>query len=85
MQFYGAQSFNSDLSHWNVSNLMDATQMFSEASKFNQNLCSWAGLLPLNVTVSMMFTASGCLDTSDPVLEGGQVRGPFCSQCQERL
>jgi hypothetical protein len=64
---------------------MDATQMFRDASRFDQNLCSWSEVLPLNATVSMMFTASGCLDTRDPVLEGGQVWGPFCSQCQEKL
>jgi hypothetical protein len=59
--------------------------MFRDASRFDHNLCSWGEVLSLNATVYMMFTVSGCLDTRDPVLEGEQVLGPFCSQCQEKL
>jgi hypothetical protein len=59
--------------------------MFYKASSFNQSLCSWGELLPSNATVSTMFTASGCLDTSDPVLEEGQVWEPVCLQCEEKL
>lgn len=38
--FYGASSFNSDISSWNVSNIENMDQMFNE-TEFNQNINSW--------------------------------------------
>jgi hypothetical protein len=65
-----------------MSHLSDATQMFYKASSFNQDLCSWSELLAQNAKVSMMFSASGCFDTRDPVLVEEQGLGPFCSRCE---
>ena len=39
--FWGASSFDGDLSGWNVSNVTDMFSMFSSASSFNQTLNSW--------------------------------------------
>ena len=39
--FWGASSFDGDLSGWNVSNVTDMFGMFSSASSFNQTLNSW--------------------------------------------
>ncbi len=39
--FAGAKNFNSDISAWNVSNVVDMSGMFNGASKFNSNLNSW--------------------------------------------
>lgn len=39
--FYGATSFNQDISMWNVSNVTDMYQMFRGASTFNQDLSQW--------------------------------------------
>jgi surface protein len=41
MMFYGAASFNQPLGSWDVSNVVDMTSMFSEATRFGQNLCQW--------------------------------------------
>ena len=39
--FYGATSFNSDLSAWDVSSMTDMSHMFTNAASFNQNLGTW--------------------------------------------
>ena len=39
--FYGASSFNGDISSWNVSKVTDMSGMFSSATFFNQPLDSW--------------------------------------------
>ena len=40
--FYGATYFNSDINHWDVSNLTGSGRdMFAQATNFNQNLSSW--------------------------------------------
>nr|WKN36155.1 BspA family leucine-rich repeat surface protein [Tunicatimonas sp. TK19036] len=51
--FYGATSFNQDISHWDVSNIIDMYGMFSHAETFNQDISSWN---VSNVTsISMLF------------------------------
>ena len=39
--FYGATSFNSDISRWDVSNVTNMAQMFTNASSFNSVLSGW--------------------------------------------
>jgi|GEM_PF-6481917 len=39
--FYGATSFNGDLSSWDISNITDTSYMFAYAYTFNQNISSW--------------------------------------------
>ena len=39
--FEGANSFNQDISSWNVSNVTDMQYMFSDAYAFNQDITGW--------------------------------------------
>jgi surface protein len=39
--FYGASSFNQDISSWNVSNVTNMNRMFFGAIKFNQDISNW--------------------------------------------
>jgi len=39
--FYGAASFNGDISGWDVSNVINMSSMFTNASTFNQDLGNW--------------------------------------------
>jgi len=39
--FYGATSFNDDISNWDISNITDTSYMFAYAYDFNQNIGSW--------------------------------------------
>ena len=39
--FYGASSFNGNISGWDVSNVTNMTQMFYNASSFNQDISGW--------------------------------------------
>ena len=39
--FYGAESFNGNISNWNVSNVTDMGSMFYNATSFNQDLKKW--------------------------------------------
>ncbi len=39
--FYGASSFNGDISTWDVSNVTNMVNMFTNASSFNQPLNNW--------------------------------------------
>ena len=39
--FYGATSFNQDISGWDVSNVNNMSGMFYEASSFNQDISGW--------------------------------------------
>ncbi|GHB58376.1 hypothetical protein GCM10008107_04180 [Psychrosphaera saromensis] len=39
--FYGASSFNTDISHWDVSNVTDMSVMFYGAAAFNQPIDGW--------------------------------------------
>ena len=39
--FIGCESFNQDISKWNVSNVTDMRYMFYWCSKFNQDISGW--------------------------------------------
>jgi surface protein len=78
-QFDGAASFNSDISQWNVSSVMDASYMFFGAASFNYSLCPWSNILPSSVLLDRIFIESGCDDTSDPTVNGTF----FCGSCIE--
>ena len=39
--FEGAQSFNSDIGDWNVSNAVNMSRLFYGAKTFNQDLSLW--------------------------------------------
>jgi surface protein len=47
--FYGASSFNSDLSKWDISNVNMMTATFRNATSFNQNINSWDVSNVLNI------------------------------------
>ena len=58
--FSGAESFNGDLSNWNVSQVTDMSSMFSSADAFDGDLSNW------NVSqvtdMSSMFSSAGAFD-----------------------
>ncbi|WP_286757343.1 BspA family leucine-rich repeat surface protein, partial [Roseivirga sp. UBA838] len=39
--FSGAENFNDDISHWDVSRVTDMSEMFKSASSFNADLSNW--------------------------------------------
>ena len=39
--FNNAQSFNGDISSWNVSQVTDTSEMFRDAARFNQDISDW--------------------------------------------
>jgi surface protein len=39
--FFGARSFNQDISNWNVSNVTNMSNMFYFTESFNQDISSW--------------------------------------------
>merc|ERR1712032_727099 len=61
--FYGANSFNADLSSWNVWKVVDVYAMFYRAYAFNQKLCgpAWLGSQnkATNTTATMFRYSSG--------------------------
>ena len=76
--FYGAISFNQDISSWDISSVTDMEYMFYRAESFNQDLCNWKDDVPLS-NVTSMFRGSGCTYKSDPELEGDDTRN-FCAE-----
>jgi Mycoplasma protein of unknown function, DUF285 len=91
-QFHNAKAFNSDVSSWDVGNLLFGAGIFKGAGAFNHSLCSWRDKLPVGfdfdfdwnpLDVADMFHQSGCIDTSDPLLGDGSQSwsGPFCTSC----
>lgn len=86
--FLEASTFNVDLSRWAPTSLKNAESMFLFASSFQQNLCSWAKRVPSKATVSGIFSASGCNNTEDPVLQKNEQgnfiwSGPWCQNCDQ--
>ncbi len=43
LMFFGASSFNSNISNWNVGSVIDMEDMFYRASSFNSNIANWNG------------------------------------------
>ena len=39
--FYGARSFNQDISSWNISNVKNISYTFCNATSFNQDISNW--------------------------------------------
>ena len=56
--FYGAASFNNDISNWDVSNVIDMTAIFNGAANFNKDLSNWE---TINVTNCNDFNANSGL------------------------
>lgn len=63
-----AISFNSDVSSWNVTKVIDMNHMFSEARSFNQSLCAWYTMLNATTDVNFMLKNTGCSEQADPIL-----------------
>ena len=65
--FYDAQTFNQDLSEWDVSAVHTLPSMFEDATAFNQDMSKWCDMLP-GGDMSRMFVNSGC---PGPILDCG--------------
>jgi surface protein len=76
-----AESFNSDLSSWNVANVANMTGMFYGAASFNQSLCSWQEVLSVNAAVEDLFKSTACIHTSDPIRDQAADTS-FCTACR---
>ena len=63
--FYRAESFNGDLSNWNVQNVTKMEAMFSYAFSFNGDLSSWDVQNVKNLTSMFAFANSFNADLSD--------------------
>ena len=82
--FYGATSFNRDLSSWNTSSVEEMKRMFYGATSFNQDLCSWGDKFPYGDSDKFpyynnaydIFAWSGCTFTDTPQEDQ---KGPFCA------
>lgn len=80
--FYGASSFQSDLSLWPIENVVDMSSMFERASSFSSDLYGWGnrftliGASPSTVKVQNMFLDSGCHNDNSP--DNFEV-GPWCA------
>ena len=78
--FYGASKFNSDISLWDFSSVVDASSMFALASSFSKDLCMWGDnmFFPYDGAAGI-FEQSGCAFQDDPKVA---LKGPFCgSDC----
>lgn len=75
--------FNQNISSWNVSSSIYFYNMFDGASSFDQNLCSWGALVPVNADVTRMFLGTSCPSKLDPHLFRSN-HGPFCYDCRAK-
>lgn len=76
--FYGATSFNVDVSSWNVNQASDMSLMFYRASSFEQNMWRWGDILAgSSVLVDDMFEKSGCSVWRSPDVSNLS-GGPWC-------
>ena len=78
-RFFGASSYNRDLSNWDVGNVQDFQIMFKDASSFNQDLCEWSTVFNYDAfeqSTEDMFRNSNCTFQESPVEVDG---GPFCA------
>ena len=62
--FENADSFNADISQWNVSSATTTQEMFKLATSFNRNLCAWP--IQTGTDTLLMFASSGCNIKNDP-------------------
>ena len=69
-----AQTFNSDISSWDISSVRDMEDAFNNATMFNQDLCGWSDTFPYD-SASNVFVNSGCKHQETPVNQSG----PFCA------
>jgi hypothetical protein len=77
--FRDASSFNQPIGNWTMPNATEMGYMFNGASSFNQSLCSWPMSLDVNqVTLTGIFSFSGCSETSTP----GAASDNWCQPCQ---
>jgi hypothetical protein len=54
------------------------TEMFDDASTFNQDLCSWGNLINYEITyMEYIFLGSGCDDTTTPTTKTSN----WCQVC----
>jgi surface protein len=66
-QFYGATSFQSDVSAWKVDSVEDISSMFERASSFSANLFSWGDRIKASsLAVNDLFIDSGCPNVRSP-------------------
>lgn len=74
-RFFGASSYNRDLSNWDVGNVQDFEIMFKDASSFNQDLCEWSTVFNY-IEAEGIFAGSNCTFQESLVEVDG---GPFCA------
>ena len=67
--------FNSDISKWDVSSVINMERMLYGATSFNQDLCAWGDKFPYD-NADGIFAESGCNFRDTPQLVQ---RGPFCA------
>jgi Mycoplasma protein of unknown function, DUF285 len=81
LKFFEADSFNVDLSDWDVSRLQSSAEMFLQASSYNQSLCSWRERFNTDVDVTSMFQGTMCWYAGDPSTDPSSA-APFCGLCK---
>ena len=69
--FRGADSFNGDISGWDVSNVIDMRWMFDNTNSFNQNLGNWYVVLDgTSIDIGGGATKIGNIAAQNPFLDG---------------
>ena len=65
--FHEYDTFNQDISAWDVSKVIDMDKMFSEATSFNQDISSWN---VSNVTRCRNFNDKNLEEVNAPIFTG---------------